>query len=202
MKTPSFFNVAGIKGRRNSPAHTWPLRLPVIHRDCVEEVIIMKMAAKMMCCIGLIVAFCSVAWATNSLMSPDDIVKMRTAKISSSIIELLVAEQTCSVTADFLVTLKNSGADDKVLEAVILADRYKRPAKVSLSVEHAEMLKKAGYSDDMILKLFVVPPARRVVDKQGNESVVYGTSGHAGDKTDTTPPSGGTFNINIEKVER
>jgi hypothetical protein len=138
----------------------------------------------------------------NSLVSPDDIKKMKKAKISDALIQMLVAEQTCSVTADFLLKLKRSGADNKMLEGVILADRYKNPTKKSLSAKQLEILKKAGYSDEVILRLFNVPQVKRTVDEQGNESVVYGTGGPSQPGATDSGQSLDIFNINIEKVER
>jgi protoheme ferro-lyase len=162
----------------------------------------MKKGLNITSSVGLAVIFCGLAWAMNSLVSPEDIKKLKEAKISDAVIQLLVAEQTCSVTADFLMSLKSSGADDEMLKLVILADRYKDPARANLSAEQIEILKKAGYSDEMIVQLFHVTPIKKVVDKQGNESIVYGTG--VLPKPETTAPAQPPhiFNINIEKVER
>ncbi len=162
----------------------------------------MKKYLKTCCSISLTVILYGTAWAMNSLVSPDDIKKMKKAKISDALIQMLVAEQTCSVTADFLLKLKRSGADNKMLEGVILADRYKNPTKKSLSAKQLEILKKAGYSDEVILRLFNVPQVKRTVDEQGNESVVYGTGGPSQPGSADSGQSQDIYNINIEKVER
>ncbi len=162
----------------------------------------MKKCLRITCPLGLAILFCGLALATNSLVSPDDIKKMKEAKISDAVIQLLVAEQTCSVTADFLTSLKKSGADDEMLKLVILADRYKNPTKTDFSVEQIEILKKAGYSDQMIVELSNITPIKRVVDKQGNESILYRTGVLPKPETATPDQSLGSFNINIEKVER
>ncbi|MCK4784343.1 MAG: hypothetical protein KAV87_11370, partial [Desulfobacteraceae bacterium] len=164
--------------------------------------VIFERALRLIGAIGLAIVLSSAVWAMNSLVSPGDIERMRKAKISDAVIQTLIAEQTCSVTAAFLITLKRFGADDKMLEGVILADRYKDPAKADLSAKQIELLKKAGYSEEMILKLFHTTPVKRVVDEQGNECVVYGTGVSSKPEATTPSQSQGTFNIYIEKMER
>ena len=83
----------------------------------------------------------SSTWAMNSLVGPDDINKMKAAKISDAVIQMLLSEQTSSVTAAFLIDLKKKGADDKTLAAVILSDRYKNPKKTELTSKQQEVLK-------------------------------------------------------------
>jgi len=142
------------------------------------------------------------AWAMNSLVRPADVQKMKEAGIGKAVIETLVTEQTCTVTADHLIRLKQSGADDKLLQGVVLADRYKSPGKGAISEAEAEILKKAGFSEEAILRQFVVSPVRTTVDSQGNESIVYG-SGSPPKGQDPEPcPSDGHYNINIEKLEK
>ena len=141
------------------------------------------------------------AWSMNSLVGPDDINKMKAAKMSDAVIQMLLSEQTSSVTADFLINLKNTGADDKTLAAVILADRYKNPKKSELTVKQLEILKKAGYSDEALSELFDGPSVKTVVDEHGNESVVYSTGGPSPAQRKNRDPSQGTYNINIERVQ-
>jgi hypothetical protein len=150
--------------------------------------------------IVLVVLPLNAAWAINSLAGPDDIKKMKAVRIGHAVIQMLLSEQTTSVTADFLITLKKAGADDKTLTAVILADRYKSPKKSELTAKQQEILKKAGYSDEVILSLFGGPGVKTVVDEHGNESVVYSTGGSCPAQTSKTD-SQGTYNINIEKVQ-
>ena len=157
---------------------------------------------KTCCSISLAIILCGTAWAMNSLVSPDDIKKMKKGKISDALIQMLIAEQTCSVTADFLLKLKRFGADNKMLEGAILADRYKNPTKKSLPVKQLEILKKAGYSDEVILRLFNFPQVKRTVDERGNESVVYSTGGPSQPGAADSGRFHDIFNINIEKVER
>lgn len=148
------------------------------------------------------VMFFGHAWAMNSLVHPSDVQKMKEAGIGKAVIETLVTEQTCTVTADHLIRLKQSGADDKLLQGVVLADRYKSPEKRANSVAEAELLKKAGFSEEAILRQFVVSPVRTTVDSQGNESIVYG-EGSPPKGQDLAPcPSDGPYNINIEKLEK
>jgi len=142
----------------------------------------------------------SSAWSMNSLVGPDDINKMKAAKISDAVIQMLLSEQTSSVTAEFLINLKNNGADDKTLAAVILSDRYKNPKKSELTVKQQEVLKKSGYSDESLSELFEGPSVKTVVDEQGNESVVYGTGGTSPEQVKNRDTSQGTYNINIERV--
>ena len=143
-----------------------------------------------------------VVWAMNSLVSPDDITSMKRAKISDTVIQVLIAEQTCSVTGEFLMKLKSAGADDDMLKAVILADRYKDPKKAELSPEQIEMLKKAGFSDEVIMQIVNSTPVKRITDDHGNESIVYGT--RRVPEAETAPPtdSQGIYDIYIEKVEQ
>ncbi|MBW2601284.1 MAG: hypothetical protein JRD47_05055, partial [Deltaproteobacteria bacterium] len=107
---------------------------------------------QIICSLALVITFFVVpAGAMNSLVSADDIKKMKEARISDKVIKILVAEQTCSVTPAFLVELKKAGADNKMLEEIVLGDRYKNPIKTGLSTEEVEMLKKAGCSEEMVL---------------------------------------------------
>jgi hypothetical protein len=126
----------------------------------------------------------------NSLVSPGDVKKMKEAKISRAVIQVLMAEQTSSINGDCLIMLKRAGADDEMLKSVILADRYKNPKKADLSLEQVEMLKKAGFSDEVIVRLF------------NNERVVYGTGSPPKLKGSPPSQSQSTYNINIERVER
>jgi hypothetical protein len=157
-----------------------------------------KLISSAMAVVAMLI--CSSAWSMNSLVGPDDINKMKTARISDAVIQLLLSEQTSSVTADFLINLKNTGADDKTLAAVILADRYKNPEKSELTVKQQEILKKAGYSDEALLKLFDGPSVKTVVDEHGNESVVYSTGGPSPAQVKNRDASQGTYNINIDRV--
>ena len=91
----------------------------------------MKKGLEITCAAGLVMLFGGLAWAMNSLVGPDGLNKMKQAKISNEVIEMLVAEQTCSVTGESLVRLKKAGADDETLKSVILADRYKNPVESS-----------------------------------------------------------------------
>jgi hypothetical protein len=152
--------------------------------------------------IGMTIIFCGLGWAMNSLVSPDDVTRMKQAKIGDTVIQMLIAEQTCSVTGEFLMKLKRAGADDEMLKAVILADRYKNPRKAELSPEQIGMLKKAGFSDEMIMQMINSTPVKRVTDDHGNESVVHGA--RRAPEAETPPPaeSQGIYNINIEKVEQ
>ena len=127
---------------------------------------------------------------------------MKKAKISDTVIQMLIAEQTCCVTGEFLIKLKSAGADDDMLKAVILADRYKDPEKTELSPEQIGMLKKAGFSDEVIMQIINSTPVKSVTDDYGNESIVYGTRRVPEPETASPAESQGTFNINIEKVER
>lgn len=154
------------------------------------------------CLAGLAVLACGTAFAMNSLVGPDDISKMKDAKISDAVIQLLMSEQTCSITGEYLIMLKRAGANDEMLKSVIFADRYKRPHKADLTVEQMEILKKAGFSDEVIMQLFNVTPVKSVTDAQGNESVVYGTGLPPKPRTSTPGQPQGTLEINIEKVEQ
>ncbi|MBW2265602.1 MAG: hypothetical protein JRF28_05430 [Deltaproteobacteria bacterium] len=157
---------------------------------------------QIICSLALVITFFVVpAGAMNSLVSADDIKKMKEARISDKVIKILVAEQTCSVTPAFLVELKKAGADNKMLEEIVLGDRYKNPIKTGLSTEEVEMLKKAGCSEEMVLRLLDIKPVERIVDEQGNESVVYRTDLPSIRKSDISDKSTDTVNINIEKVE-
>ncbi|MBW2602389.1 MAG: hypothetical protein JRD47_10820, partial [Deltaproteobacteria bacterium] len=120
---------------------------------------------------------------------------------SDNVIKILGAEQTCSVTPAFLVELKKAGADNKMLEEIVLGDRYKNPIKTGLSTEEVAILKKAGCSEEMFLRLLDIKPVERIVDEQGNESIVYRTDLPSTRKSDISDKSTDTVNINIEKVE-
>ncbi|MCK4388877.1 MAG: hypothetical protein KAV83_01400 [Desulfobacterales bacterium] len=127
---------------------------------------------------------------------------MKKAKIGDTVIQMLIAEQTCSVTGELLIKLKSAGADDDMLRAVILADRYKNPKKAELSPEQIGMLKKAGFSDEVIMQIVNSTPVKRVIDDQGNESIVYGTRRVPEPGTGPATELQGIYNINIEKVEK
>ncbi|NVL91054.1 MAG: hypothetical protein HWN69_08725 [Desulfobacterales bacterium] len=165
----------------------------------------MKRLLAIVCFAGMTIIFSGMVMvcAMNSLVGPDDIEKMKKARISDRVIQMLITEQTCSVSGDLLIKLKNVGADDEMLKAVILADRYKNPKRATeLSLEQIGMLKKAGFSDEVIMQIVNSTPVKRVIDDHGNESIVYGT--RRGSKPETTPSteSQGIYNINIEKVEK
>ena len=61
--------------------------------------------------VGMTIIYSGLVWAMNSLVSPDDIGRMKRAKISDAVIQMLIAEQTCSVTGEFLMKLKSAGAE-------------------------------------------------------------------------------------------
>jgi len=157
---------------------------------------------QIICSLALAITFfVAPAGAMNSLVSAGDIKKMKEARISDKVIKILVAEQTCSVTPAFLVELKKAGADNKMLEEIVLGDRYKNPTKTGLSTEEVEILKKAGCSEEMVLRLLDIKPVERIVDELGNESIVYRTDLPSTRKSDISDKSTDTVNINIEKVE-
>lgn len=135
----------------------------------------MKKGLDIVCAATLVMLFAGLAWAMNSLVGPDGVKKMKQANIGNEVIQMLVAEQTCSITGESLVRLKKAGADDETLKSVILADRYKNPKKANLSVEQIKILRQAGYSDETIMQLLHLTPTTRVVDQEGHESVIYGT---------------------------
>ncbi len=166
-----------------------------------QEHIITK-PIQIICSLALAITFFVVpAGAMNSLVSADGIKKMKEARISDNVIKILVAEQTCSVTPAFLVELKKAGADNKMLEEIVLGDRYKNPTKTGLSTEEVEILKKAGCSEEMVLRLLDIKPVKRIVDEQGNKSIIYRTDLPSARKNDISDKSTDTVNINIEKVE-
>lgn len=142
------------------------------------------------------------AKAANSYVTADGVKRMKAADIDSEVIALLVAQQTCSVSPDLIIELKDAGADANTLKEVILADRYKQRKPARLSAEEIDVLKKAGCPDEMILRLFGEGEITSVVDSEGNESVLY--------RTDTLNPSRGrtahqapdTYNIYIEKLQK
>ena len=162
----------------------------------------MKRGIEITCLVGMVIMACGLALAQNSLVGPDDIRKMKKANISDGVIQTLLTEQTCSITGEYLVMLKRAGANDEMLKIIILADRYKNPRKADLTVEEMELLRKAGFSDEVIVQLSNMTPSKRVTDAQGNESVVYGTGLPIKPETDTPQQEQPTFNINIEKVEQ
>ena len=152
--------------------------------------------------IGMTIISCGLVWAMNSLVTPESVARMKEARIGESVIQMLIAEQTCSVTGEFLMKLKNAGADDEMLKAVILADRYKNPKKAELSPEQIGVLKEAGFSDKMIMQMINRTPVKRVTDEYGNDSVVHGARRAPEPETARPGESQGIYNINIEKVER
>jgi hypothetical protein len=135
----------------------------------------MKKCLDIICAAALVILLGGSAWAMNSLVGPDGLKKMKQANISNEVIQMLAAEQTCSITGESLVRLKRAGADDETLKSVILADRYKNPKEIKLSTEQIEILRRAGFSDETIMQLLHLTPTTRIVDQQGHESVVYGT---------------------------
>jgi len=149
---------------------------------------------------GILVPGSGPGWGMNSLAAPEDVEAMKRARIGPAVIELFLSEQTCSVTGDLLVQLKKTGADDAVLRAVILSDRYKTPGKASLTPQQWELLKKAGFSEHTLFDLSGMSPVRTVVDTRGNESIVYGFSPAGG--REQAAPGGSGWNVNIEKVEK
>ncbi len=168
----------------------------------VNQKHIITKTIRIICSLALAISFFVVpVGAMNSLVSADGIKKMKEARISDNVIKILVAEQTCSVTPAFLVELKKAGADNKMLEEIVLGDRYKNPTKAGLSTEEVEILKKAGCSEEMVLRLLDIKPVERIVDEQGNESIVYRTDLPATRKSDISDKPTDTVNINIEKVE-
>ena len=144
---------------------------------------------------------CSVK-AMNSFVTPEGIRKMKAAKIDTEIISLLAIQQTCVVSPDLLVRLKHAGADSDTLRGIIVADRHKQPNTARLSTEEIEILKEAGCSDEMILRLLGKTAVETVVDAQGNETVIY--------RTDVlNPPKGedgqeclDVYDIYIENLEK
>ena len=137
----------------------------------------------------------------NSLVTADGIKQMEAADLNQELIALIAAEQTCSVSPELLIHLKNAGADDKTLRQIILADRYKKPRPARLSAQDIEVLKKAGCSDSMILRLMGDSATEILVDEQGNESVVTNTDRLESTEEGNTAEDPKTFYINIETLE-
>jgi len=137
----------------------------------------------------------------NSLVTADGIKQMEAANLKQELIALIAVEQTCSVSPELLIHLKNAGADDETLRQVILADRYKKPRPARLSPEDIEVLKKAGCSDGMIIRLMGGSATEIVVDEQGNESVVTRTDRLESTQEESNAEDPKMFFINIEKLE-
>ncbi len=142
------------------------------------------------------------ATAMNSLVTADGIEQMEAANLNQELITLIAVEQTCSVSPELLIHLKKAGADDETLRQVILADRYKKPRPARLSAQDIEVLKKAGCSDAMIIRLIGGSTTEIVVDEQGGESVVTRTDRLQPTQEDNSVEDPKMFYINIEKLER
>lgn len=142
------------------------------------------------------------AKAMNSLVTPNGTKQMEAAGLNQELITLIAAEQTCSVSPEFLIHLTKAGVDDETLRQVILADRYKKPQPARLSAQDIEVLKEAGCSDGMIIRLMGGLATEIVVDEQGNETVVTRTDRLESSQEDDNTEDPKMFYINIEKLER
>ena len=139
--------------------------------------------------------------AMNSLVTAEGIGKMKAADINGKVIAVLAAEQTCTVNPDLLVRLKKAGVKTQALKQIITADRCRQHQTATLSTKDIEVLKKAGCSEGMIMRLLGVTAVKTVVDEQGNENVIYDTHTLPSPEGPVDSGKPDAFYINIEKLE-
>ena len=152
--------------------------------------------------LAMALCFCGFGplYAANSLVTPEDVSKMKRNGISNAIIELLISEQTASVSSDTIITLQRAGANDTILEQVIKGDRYKGAEKAGSSKHIVEILKANGFSQEVIEMIVNRPGVRKEVDATGNKKIIYDT-GPPKDRNQIQPSENGTqYHINIERV--
>jgi len=123
-------------------------------------------------CMILLIIIPIYAWAANSLITNDDIKKMKKAGISEKLVNYLVTNQTCSIDADNVISYHNAGLKDEVIQELIQADAY-RPVKestVDRELKIIEGLKQAGFTDQAILEYLNIVRSNKVIDHNGDRS--------------------------------
>lgn len=140
-------------------------------------------------------------WAANSFVNPDGIEKMKSAGIDGKVIEVLAAEQTCSVSPAFLIALKQAGATADTLKQIVLADRYRNPKSSPLSEKEIQLLRDIGCPEGLIARLLGLPQEKPVKGKDDTGNVIYRTDtlGASPNADCVNPPD--AFYINLENVE-
>jgi len=110
--------------------------------------------------------------ASNSLVSIEDISKMKKAGVSQQLIDYLISHQTCSIDANTVIHYHEAGLKEPVILTLIQADAYRPEHKstVEKELKIIEGLKQAGVSDEAILEYLNSVRSNDFVDTDGNKS--------------------------------
>lgn len=127
----------------------------------------------------------------NSLVRQEDIPKMRELGISQEVIQYFISNQTCTVSSEDVIRMKQSGVNNDDIMSAIQSDLY-RPEQKSTAMREAELmvkLKESGMSDEAVLQFIQVVKSTRRVDSNGNV-----TEQHVNETQRTPyPTTGATF---------
>ncbi|KPA12914.1 conserved hypothetical protein, secreted [Candidatus Magnetomorum sp. HK-1] len=110
--------------------------------------------------------------ANNSLITIDDIPKMKKAGISQNLIEYLINNQTCSIDANTVIRYHKAGLKEQAILKLIKADAYRpeRESTVEKELRIIGSLKQAGFSDEAILEYLNSARSNQFVDNNGDSS--------------------------------
>jgi len=112
------------------------------------------------------------SWAANSLVTIDDISKMKKAGVSQELINYLTTHQTCSIDANTIIRYHEEGLKAPVILKLIQADEYRpdRESTVEKEFKIIEGLKQAGFSDEAILEYLNSVRTNQLVDINGDRT--------------------------------
>lgn len=127
----------------------------------------------------------------NSLVRHEDLPKMKELGISPKVIQYFISNQTCSVSSEDVIKMKQSGLSNDDIMSAIQSDLYRKEQK-STSMKEAELiakLKAAGMSDEAVLQFIETVKSTRRVDSDGF------VSNHYANKSQRAPypTTGATF---------
>jgi hypothetical protein len=111
----------------------------------------------------------------NSLVRHEDIPKMRELGISKEVVQYFISNQTCSVSSEDVIKMRQSGLNNDDIMSAIKSDLY-RPGQKSTSMKEAELiakLKESGMSDEAVLQFIQTVKSTRRVDSDGNVTRQY-----------------------------
>lgn len=118
------------------------------------------------------------AYGFNSQVTYKGITEMVEAGVNPTVIDYLIAHQTCSIGAQDVIKLKKAGLKDAGIISAIKSDRCRKPeeATVHNEIEVIERLKKAGMSDEAVLQYLDRIKSQRRIDPDGRTTIQYGNT--------------------------
>ena len=106
----------------------------------------------------------------NSLVRHEDVPKMRELGISKEVIQYFISNQTCSLSSEDVIKMKQSGLNNDDIMSAIKSNLYRSERK-STAMKEAELmakLKASGMSDEAVLQFIQAVKSTRQLDSNGN----------------------------------